>query len=398
MSTQLLRFAALALAAGTVAWPVQAATLTVNIPGCTALALTGTGPNYQVSCTQQLQSCIVNATPATPQGGTVVQLAVACTPAATSVTWQASRDCAVPTASSGNPLAATATEPSGRSCVYTATADAGGSGATTVVWQGPGTQPPPPPPNAPTGCAITRTPANGSLPAAGGNVSMSGACTGGGSVTAYNWRRNVTSGWSTAQAPTDNLPANTGSSAVTYTYGLTACAGSACAAEVVTTFTVAGAAAAGFCSQYQNVVIGPDFPLSTGGTPIETAAYGGLMADGVYVGRLVIPTNVNQGGLGRVSFVEYIDPPAERLMTISTQPCDFRGGYGVTDPTSASAPILWSNGQTPQIIYQFTGPSSNAVLQAGQIYYISIRNANWYNGAPSCLGTYCNGRFNTAAP
>lgn len=398
MNTLFLRFAALALAATALASPVRAATLTVDVPGCTALAVTGTGPNFQVSCTQQLQSCIVNATPASPQGNAVAQLAVACSPAATSVTWQASRDCAVPTVASGNPLAATVTEPGGRSCVYTATADGGGNGATTVVWQGPGTQPPPPPPNAPTGCAITRTPASGSLAAAGGAIGMSAACTGGGAVTSWSWRRNAVSGWSTAQAPTDNLPANTGSSPLTYTYAVTACAGTACATEVTTTFTVAGSVAAGFCAQYSNVVI-IDLPLSA---TLETAANGGFAADGVFVVRLAIPANVNQAGTGRVSFVEYVDPPAGRLMTVSTQPCDFRGfvasAPSLTDPTSATYPIKWSNGQTPQLFYQFTGPSANAVLQAGQTYYFNIRNASWETGLSSCSGSTCNGRIATTAP
>ena len=398
MNSQILRVAIAAVAAFAVSLPAQAATLTVDIPGCSALAMTGPGPNatYQVTCAQQVQSCVVNGPPESPQGNTVAQLTVACiNPAATAVTWQASRDCATPTVAPGNPLAATVTEPGGRTCVYTATAGGGGSGSATVVWQGPGTQPPP---NSPTGCAITRTPANGQLTNAGGPIGMSGACSGGGTVTAWNWRRNATSAWSTAAAPTDSLPANTGSSPVTYTYGLTACAGTACANEVVTTFTVAGSAPAGFCGAYPNVII-VDLPIDTGGGPIATAANGGFAADGVFVGRLVVPASVNQAGIGSVTFVEFVDPPTERLMTVSANPCDFRGGYGATDPTSATAPIKWSNGQTPQIQYQFTPSSSNAVLQAGQTYYFNFRNEAWYAPGPSsCAGTYCNGRITTRQP
>jgi hypothetical protein len=400
MNPQILRVATFALATFAGSLPAQAATLTVDIPGCTALALTGTSPNYQVSCTEQVQSCIVNATPASPQGNTTAQLTVACiNPAATAVTWQASRDCATPTVTTGNPLAATVTEPGGRTCVYTATAGGGGSGSTTVVWQGPGTQPPPPPPNAPTGCAITRTPADGALPAAGGAIGMTAGCSGGGAVTSWSWRRNATSGWSTAAAATDNLPANTGGSPLTYTYAVTACAGTACASEVVTTFTVAGAAVAGFCGQYSNVVI-VDLPVDTGANPVYTAANGGFQADGVFVGRLVAPAS---GLVGNVRFYEYGDAPAQRVMSVSTSPCDFRGftpgAPSLTDPTSTNYPILWSNDQTPRIQYQLSGPSSNAVLTPGQTYYFSVRNVDWNaGGIPSCGQATCNGAFATTRP
>ncbi|MCL4761511.1 MAG: hypothetical protein KJ018_06950, partial [Burkholderiales bacterium] len=160
--------AAFALAAA--AAPATAATLSVDIPGCSNVVMSGTAPNYTITCTQQAQSCVVNATPASPQGNTTATLSVACAPGATAVTWQASRDCSVPTVNPNAPLTATVTESGGRSCVYTATASGGGSGATSVLWQSAGTQPPP---NAPTGCSIARTPSNGVLGSSGGAISMS---------------------------------------------------------------------------------------------------------------------------------------------------------------------------------------------------------------------------------
>jgi len=227
---------------------------------------------------------------------------------------------------------------------------------------------------------------------------MAGSCSGGGAVTSRSWRRNATSAWSTAPAPTDNLPANTGSAPVTYTYGLTACAGTACANEVVTTFTVAGTPVAGSCSLYPNVVI-MDFPLS--GT-VDTTANGGFAADGIFVGRMTIPANVNPAGVGQVRFVEFVDGEAARQMTVSSQPCDFRGfvvaSVSATDPTGTNYPIRWSNSQTPSISYQSTGPSANAVLQAGQTYYFNVRNVDWASGLASCQTASCNGRFQIAAP
>ena len=223
-----------------------AAQLTVDIPGCSQVALSGSGSNYTITCTQSAMTCVAQANPVSAAGGTPTNLTVACTPAATAISWSGSRDCTNPTP--GTLGTATVTEAvGGLSCVYTANTTAPGltgSASVAVVWQGAGTA------LAPTGCSIARTPSSGSLPTTGGPISMSAACSGGGTVTSWTWRKNATTGWSTAQAPTDNLPANSGGAAVTYTYGVTACSNGACATEVTTTFTVAGAAPAGFCGQY----------------------------------------------------------------------------------------------------------------------------------------------------
>ena len=89
------RFAGAALL-GACLIPAYGATLTVDVPGCSTVALGGTGPNYTLTCTQTAQTCAVNATPASPAGGAVATLTVACSPAAGSVAWQASRDCTTP--------------------------------------------------------------------------------------------------------------------------------------------------------------------------------------------------------------------------------------------------------------------------------------------------------------
>ena len=100
---------------------------------------------------------------------------------------------------------------------------------------------------------------------------MSAACSAGGPVTSWSWRKGASTGWSSSQAPTDTLPANTGSAAVTHTYAVTACSGGACAPEVITTFTVSGSAPVGFCSQYSDVRF---VDLNWGSTPVDT--YGGV--------------------------------------------------------------------------------------------------------------------------
>jgi hypothetical protein len=369
--------------------PAPAATLSVDIPGCANVVLSGSAPNYTLSCTETAQTCVVNANPLAPQGNTTATLSVACSPAATAVTWQASRDCTAPKAGA-SPLTASVSEPGGRSCVYTAHASGGGSASTSVVWQGATTAPPP---NAPTGCSIARTPGSGAVGTNGGNVSMSATCTGGGAVTSWTWRKNNQGGWSTAQAPSDTLPANTSSAQVTYTYGVTACAGNVCANEVQTTFTVAGSQPVGMCGSFGDVTY---VDLPWGGSPgnVTTSAGGGVRPDTVVVARLVVPANAVTAQIrqGRVSWVEFGGQPYNRLVSLSTQPCDFRG-YSPwtypTDPTGNTAPLKWGVGQTGDISWGLQGGVGAPVLVPGQTYYFNIRNRNHLDDTPSCTASSC---------
>ena len=402
------RFAGAALLGACLA-PAYGATLTVDIPGCSTVALGGTGPNYTLTCTQTTQTCAVNATPASPAGGAVATLTVACSPAAGSVAWQASRDCTTPSVVTGSPLLATVSESGGRSCVYTATADGGGQASVPLVWSGVGTTPPPPPANAPTGCSITRTPTSGTLGASGGNISMSVNCTGGGTVTSRSWRKNATTGWSTAQAPTDTLPANTAVAQVTYTYGVTACAGAACATEVTTTFTVAGSTPVGFCGQYTDVRF---INLSWGGYVDTVGTQSNIQPGTMLVGVLNVPAGVTspQNSPGLISIVEHAGPTAERVMSLSTQPCDFRNFVPGASPTfppldsaGTSAPMAWSGGINPQIQYLFAGdPPGFApvkpLLNPGGTYYVNLQTIRAQDGANSCGTGTCDVRITVNTP
>ncbi|GIK88479.1 MAG: hypothetical protein BroJett026_39600 [Betaproteobacteria bacterium] len=396
--------AAFVLAAA--AAPATAATLSVDIPGCSNVVMSGNAPNYTITCTQQAQSCVVNATPASPQGNTTATLSVACAPGATSVTWQSSRDCNMPTVNPNAPLTATVSESGGRSCVYTAVANGGGSGSTSVLWQSAATQPPP---NAPTGCAIVRTPSNGALGQTGGPISMSASCSGGGAVTSWTWRKNATSGWSSAQAPTDTLPANTGTANVTYTYGVTACAGTACAAEVTTTFTVAGATPVGFCSQYADV----RFINLVWGGYIDTSGSGSNIQPGtVLVGIVNVPAGVTSplDSPGVISVVEHQGPTAERVMSISPQPCDFRNfvpgsqpAFPAPDATGATKPMGWSGGINPQIQYLYDGDPpgfapAKPLLTRGGTYYVNLQTIRSSDGQNSCGSTSCDVRITVTTP
>lgn len=385
-----------------------AATLSVDIPGCSQVQLTGSGTSYSITCTQAAMTCVAQSSPVSPNGGTTASLSVACTPAATAVSWSASRDCTTPSAGASVGQASVTEIVGGRSCVYTAATSAPGYtglASAAVVWQGASTQPPA---NAPSGCSITRTPSSGSLGTNGGGVSMSANCTGGGAVTSWSWRKGTTSSWSTSQSPSDTLPANTGSAAVTHTYGVTACSGTACAAEVVTTFTVSGSAPVGFCSQFSDVRF---VDLNWGNPPVDTYGGAGLVAGTVIVGRMTIPANATAAGsnAGYLSVVEYQGAPIERVLTLSTQPCDFRSwtpgqsaSFPPNDATGATAPMAWGGGNAPNISFLLQSQSQSfppkAKVTPGQTYYFNLQTIRFSDGTNSCSQSSCDVRMTVNPP
>jgi len=379
-----------------------AATLTVDIPGCSQVTLSGSGTSYMLTCAQAAMTCVAQATPISPSGGTTTTLNVACSPAATAVTWSASRDCTRP--SGGGAGQGTVSEiVGGRSCVYTAHATAGqlsGSASVAVTWQGSSTATPP------SGCSIARTPTSGALGTSGGAISLSGSCSGGGAVTSYSWRKNTTSSWSSAQAPTDTLPANTGSALITHTYGLTACSNGACAAEVITTFTVAGSAPVGFCSQFNDVRF---VDLNYGNPPVDTIGGVGLVPGSLIVGRLTVPGGASSPSNlpGTISIVEHGGPTAERVMTLSTQPCDFRGwtpgqNFPAGDQSGSSGPMGWGGGINPNKQYLLAGDPpgfpAKPLLSPGVTYYVNLQTINFNNGLNSCQNAGCDVRMTVNTP
>ena len=71
---------------------------------------------------------------------------------------------------------------------------------------------------------------------AGGSVGLSANCST--TFATYGWTRDGATLNSTSNTATDSLPANTGSSAISYSYGLTACNGSTCAPATSVTVQV----------------------------------------------------------------------------------------------------------------------------------------------------------------
>ena len=162
-------------------------------------------------------ACSVSATPTSlPAGGGSVALRVSCGSggAPTAYTWTASPSV---TYSSGGAT----TVPSNGATITQTTA------FTVVARNAAGSSPPATvslpvgaPSSPPSGCTASANPT--SLPSTGGTVSLNANCTSPGSGTTYSWAKNGAL-FSTAQNPTDALPANLAATAVTYAYRATAC-------------------------------------------------------------------------------------------------------------------------------------------------------------------------------
>jgi hypothetical protein len=402
MTTRLLRLlaapAALAAAALLAPAAVHAASVSFSNPSCTTFTFTDLGSGtYSVRCVlPTVPVCTVTASSATPATGTTVTLTANCSGSPFGWLWTGTA-----TACSTSSAVCTDTQAAAGAKTYTVFGgNATGQGpvaSVTVNWTAPTTPP--------TGCAVTRTaPSSGTLPQAGGAVQLNGACSGGGAVTSWEWRKNGTAvpAQTTAQFA-ETLPANTGSAAITYSYDARACAGASCSdwSAPPTTVSVSGTTVtAGFCSQFAKVTI---VDLPWGGTVDTAGTPPGFEPDMIFVGRLAVPAGATSvTSPGQVRFVEYVDGQAQRVMNISTEACDFRGfipgSASQTDPAGINYPMKWSNDINPAVLFQMQPGLFNAVLTPGKTYYVNLRNMNWVTGGQSCFTQTCNGRFQIATP
>ncbi|HVE49098.1 MAG TPA: hypothetical protein VNG69_05705, partial [Casimicrobiaceae bacterium] len=243
------------------------------------------------------------------------------------------------------------------------------------------------PPTAPPVCTLS---SNNSSPYAGGVVTLTANCTQ--SPTSHSWVGCSSSG-STCQASSAN--AGTAAYAVTASNGF----GPGSPASTTVDWQTPPASGADFCGSYSQVV---RVDLNYG-SHFDTYSSGGFPANAVFSGRITVPANATSTSSGVVSVVEYIDPQAHRVMSISPSPCDFRGfsanTYPSIDATGASAPMGWSFGINPNIFYSLAGmPGGGAKLIPGQTYYVNIMNRDYSTNQGSCGGANCNVRITVTQP
>jgi len=182
---------------------------------------------------------------------------------------------------------------------------------------------------------------------------------------------------------TDNLPANTGSGTLSFTYTVQGSSGSD---SVVVTQSGTGSAAppppaggAISCSGYAATLV-YDLPWSA----LSKAITSKFNNTAIVVARFTTPATGAVSGLANLSSIEYGDGKAWRTGSLSTLPCDLTGtGFG-------KATRFKGNTQGPSFTYQINGTSSGAiVLQPSTTYYLNIINQDSL-GRPSCSTSTCN--------
>jgi hypothetical protein len=347
--------------------PAQAGSITIN---CDSFTVSGT-TDLVITCgsaTTAKPVCSVTG-PSVGTLGSPITLTASCTGSPTGYTWTGG-SCAGANATCTDVQNAAAT------VTYTVMGtNANGDGAPSsnknVNWSAA-------PPPAPSGCSIGFNP--NSMSSAGGDLAVSGACTGGGQVTSWSWTMGgATWGNGTANPGTASLPSNSGISGMPYTFTLVACNGTSCAGTVTKTLTVPGTGGSGgdMCGNSSTMIV--DLPESG---QFPTIDNGGFFGEQVFVGRWKLPTYTGAVPTTKaiVSVSEYGGSPLLRHMTISNQMCDFRlpsDKNGVTGPYNTA-----QNGTTTSTGI-FVNSSKSPFSPPGSTVYVNIRNWDLFKNVPS---------------
>jgi hypothetical protein len=246
------------------------------------------------------------------------------------------------------------------------------------------------PPTSPGACTLS---ANPSSREAGASTLLTATCTQ--SPTSYQWSGCTGSTGSTCRA----MRATTGTA--TYSVVATNAVGASAPASIVLAWQVPPPVGADFCYLYDKV---KRIDLAWGGYTNTNDPGGGFEGDAVLAARLVVPAAAAGTTLpGLISVVEFVDGPADRTITLSPSPCDFRGfvpgQFLPTDPTGASSPLAWGYGMGPSMAIALAGmPVDAPRLVPGATYYVNVRNVAFVHGGATCGTPECNVRMTVNPP
>lgn len=317
--------------------------------------------------------CTIQPSSSAPAVNSTLTLTASCTNSPTAYNWSGCTSTG-PTCTTTETSAVTRTY----SVIARNAAGIGPSTQVTIAWQQP--------PTAPPVCTIA---ASTQAPYVGGTLTLTANCTQ--SPTSYQWTNCASTG-PTCQATS----AQTGSA--TYAVAGVNQFGAGQAASTTVAWGTPPPAGADFCGNYPSTL---RVTLPWAGS-IDTPNEGGLRADAVFVGRLVVPPAATGRSSGAVRAVEFMGEPANRIMTLSRSACDFRGFTPgqplVTDPTGASNPIAWSSDQTPRIAFSLVGNGGSVQLTPGETYYVNIRTVSFTTGQGSCSVATCDMRVSVSPP
>lgn len=238
-------------------------------------------------------------------------------------------------------------------------------------------------PGAPTGCSVS--PSSTSLPSSGGSVSLTAGCTGGGAITSTTWTRN---GANFSGTFPDALPANSSSSAVTYTYVATFCAGSLCtsasASATVAATVVSPPPPSASCGDLK--VIEPYMEgnsaqkklLFTGDRYVTSGL--GSSTTTIAVAEIPVPTGI--AGETTLAVFEYGSGATSRKAWLSKTRCDL-SATSLPYRQIGSGPVFDIHVGTTQV-------SGKINMQPGETWYLMVKNEQLFSSKTSCSSGYCD--------
>ena len=237
----------------------------------------------------------------------------------------------------------------------------------------------PPVAGAPSGCTLTAEPST--LPAGGGTVKLTAACSSGAADAATSWA------WTGAGAQTPTTGASpmvqasvnvTASTTFTVTASNTTAGPGATKTATVTVGAPPPPPPSGSiqCSGFDNTMV---VDIAWGAnTQVFTQGFGGTTA---LVGRITVP-NVTSTAKGTLAITEY-GTSAYKSATVSVNPCVFAGSPGLWN---YSAPGLTNSFS---VVVGGTQPFNKVVLQPGTTYYVNIRNIDGFGNTSCPQGVSC---------
>ena len=245
---------------------------------------------------------------------------------------------------------------------------------------------------APGNCFVSQSPNTSSSPVtAGTSVSLSVACSSGNAPTSCSWSGGVSS---------TSCFVNVAPQATT-TYNVTASNSGGSASSVSATVNVNGTpnvpppgTGQDFCttSDLRQTINWP----SSGQVRPQTSGFGNQRV----AFKITIPTTfspaLNVNHLGFVSLSEVPGTPTTpREITVSKNSCDFQSSTYIYNGTGYA-------GVSPSISFTVNNPTGYFAvggdfnLDAGQTYYINVRNSS--NGVPACGYSSCDMLLDFATP
>jgi hypothetical protein len=231
-----------------------------------------------------------------------------------------------------------------------------------------------------TACSISVSPT--SLPASGGNVTVSANCGASASLSGGKaLSQSGTNSW------VDTIPANGLSTAVTYSYTISGDGGSKTAfvsqAGQGSTSPPPTSGGAISCPGFDKTIV-LDLNWGAPGSAAPRVATSGFGGNSITVARFTTPSNSAANVYAQIKSGQWVDAAREVTASLSTSPCQFPSPNPVGRLATTTVGVV-----SPSVTYAVGGSSLYyAILQPNTTYYFNIKHE--VNGVPTCASGSCN--------